>query len=350
MLIALLNDTHCGVRNSSKIFMDYQERFYSEIFFPYCDDNDIQHVLHLGDYYDHRKNINFNALNHNRKVFLEPLVSRNMTMDIIPGNHDVFYKNSNHLCSLKELLGWFKENVNIIMEPEVLNYDGLDIAVLPWINSSNYNRSIDFINNCTAPILASHLELKGFEVSRGIINPYGMNASVFSKFDQVISGHFHIASEQGNIRYLGSQMEFSWSDCNDKKYFHTLDTETREITKVLNPLTLYEIIHYDDSDGSAYNDILKFKNKFVKIFVKNKIDPLLFDTLVDSLNDIGVHDLKISETFINDLDNIDVSDTITDTGELLNTYIDAIDTQLDKERIKDIIHVLYVSAQSMEIQ
>ena len=62
MLVALLNDTHCGVRNSSKIFMDYQERFYSEIFFPYCDANDIKHILHLGDYYDHRKNINFHAL------------------------------------------------------------------------------------------------------------------------------------------------------------------------------------------------------------------------------------------------------------------------------------------------
>ena len=27
MKIALLNDTHCGVRNSSEIFIDFQERF-----------------------------------------------------------------------------------------------------------------------------------------------------------------------------------------------------------------------------------------------------------------------------------------------------------------------------------
>ena len=76
----------------------------------------------------------------------------------------------------------------------------------------------------------------------------------------------------------------------------------------------------------------------------------MFDTLVDSLNDIGVHDLKISETFLNDIENVDISEGISDTGELLNTYIDAIDTQLDKERIKDIIHGLYVDAQSMEIR
>ena len=35
MKVAILNDTHCGVRNSSDIFLDYQARFYEETFFPY---------------------------------------------------------------------------------------------------------------------------------------------------------------------------------------------------------------------------------------------------------------------------------------------------------------------------
>ena len=42
--------------------MDYQERFYAEVFFPYLIENDIKHILHLGDYYDNRKTINFKAL------------------------------------------------------------------------------------------------------------------------------------------------------------------------------------------------------------------------------------------------------------------------------------------------
>ena len=35
MKIALLNDTHFGVRNDSEAFRKYQLRFYNEIFFPY---------------------------------------------------------------------------------------------------------------------------------------------------------------------------------------------------------------------------------------------------------------------------------------------------------------------------
>jgi hypothetical protein len=45
MKIALLNDTHVGVRNSSQIFIDFQKRFYEEIFFPYCKENDIKQFI-----------------------------------------------------------------------------------------------------------------------------------------------------------------------------------------------------------------------------------------------------------------------------------------------------------------
>ena len=61
MKIAILNDTHCGARNSSDVFMQYQEKFYSDIFFPYLLENGITKIIHLGDYYEHRKFVNFKA-------------------------------------------------------------------------------------------------------------------------------------------------------------------------------------------------------------------------------------------------------------------------------------------------
>ena len=179
MKLAILNDTHCGVRNSSDIFLRYQERFYNEIFFPYLKKHNINHILHLGDYYEHRKFVNFKALNQNRKVFLEPIRDAGITMDIIPGNHDVYFKNTNELCSLKELLGHFTSNVNIIMKPTVMNYDGLNIAFLPWINNYNYDEYLNFTNTCKADILCAHLDLKGVDVQPGIANPHGMNANTF---------------------------------------------------------------------------------------------------------------------------------------------------------------------------
>ena len=119
MKIAILNDTHAGIRNSSDIFMDYQEKFYRDVFFPYLRENGITQILHLGDYYDNRKTVNFKALGHNRKIFLEKLREYGITMDIIPGNHDVYYKNTNELNALKELQGHYMNEVNLVMEPTV---------------------------------------------------------------------------------------------------------------------------------------------------------------------------------------------------------------------------------------
>ena len=49
MKIAVLNDTHCGARNASDVFLDYFAKFYSDVFFPYCKQNGITQIIHLGD-------------------------------------------------------------------------------------------------------------------------------------------------------------------------------------------------------------------------------------------------------------------------------------------------------------
>ena len=49
-----LNDTHFGCRNDSPHFMEYQNRFYDELFFPYIQENNIRHLIHLGDVVDRR--------------------------------------------------------------------------------------------------------------------------------------------------------------------------------------------------------------------------------------------------------------------------------------------------------
>jgi len=352
MKIAVLNDTHCGVRNSSDIFLEYQEKFYRDVFFPYLKEHGITQIIHLGDYYDHRKYVNFKAQNQNRKVFLEPMREMGITMDIIPGNHDVYYKNTNELCSLKELLGHFKTNVNIIMEPRVMDYDGLRIALVPWINNENYGEMVRFIENCDADWLGAHLELTGFDMMKGVINTHGMSAELFNRFEMVMTGHFHTKSQQGNISYLGSQMEFTWADAGDPKYFHVIDTKTREITPVRNPITMFEKVLYNDKemDYNGY-DVSTLEDKFVKVVVVNKTDAFLFDRFIERIQHANTHELKIAETFDEFMgENVDSeSISVEDTTQLLDSYVDAVETELNKEKMKHLMRELYVEASNMEI-
>ena len=351
MKIAILNDTHAGCRNSSDIFMDYQERFYSEVFFPYLLENNITQILHLGDYYDNRKTVNFKALAHNRKIFLEKLREYGITMDIIPGNHDVYYKNTNELNALKELQGHYMNEVNLIMEPTEMNYDGLCVGLVPWINPQNEEASLEFLSNTKATLIGAHLELQGFEMARGQVCMSGMSKSHFDRFETVLTGHFHAKSSQGNIHYLGAQYEFCWNDCGDPKHFHVLDTETRDVMAVRNPLTIYEKIYYDHEKMNKFQDLSHLDEKFVKIIVVNKGNTLEFERFVDRVQQQNIHELKIAEDFKDFLgenvgdDNIKLEDTTT----LVNSYVDNVTTDLDKDRIKQEISALMTEAQSMEI-
>ena len=352
MKVAILNDTHCGTRNSSDIFLDYQGRFYTEVFFPYCKEHNIKQILHLGDYYEHRKFVNFKALNTNRKHFLEPLKELGMSMDIIPGNHDVYYKNTNELCSLKELLGYFTSNVNICMKPTVLDYDGCKVAVLPWINKSNYEEYTKWAMQCNASILGAHLELKGFDMMPGMPNPHGMNADVFSRFESVLSGHFHTKSSRDNVHYLGAQFEMTWADVDDPKYFHVLDTETREIEAIRNPITIFKKVVYDDTKTDYDKvDVSQFAKQFIKLIVINKNDLYMFDKFIDRLQSIDTYELKIAESFDEYLgDSVnDEKISLEDTTELLDSYVEAVDTDLDKEHIKVELRKLYTEAQNLEV-
>jgi DNA repair exonuclease SbcCD nuclease subunit len=331
--------------------MNYQERFYSEIFFPYLLENDIKHILHLGDYYDNRKTINFKALHHNRKIFLEPMRKHGITMDIIPGNHDVYYKNTNELNALKELQGHYMNEVNLVMKPTVMNYDGTDIALVPWINPENEEETLKFLAKCKADIVGAHLELKGFEMSKGMPCQEGMDKKHFDRFEMVLTGHFHAKSTQENIYYLGSQMEFFWNDCNDAKYFHILDTETRELEPIRNPITIYEKIYYDHEKLNKFQDLAYLDNKFVKVIVTNKGDPYEFERFIDRVQSQKIHELKIAEDFAEFLgSNVeDENVSVEDTETLVFNYIDAVNTDLDKNRIKEEVSHLMKEAQTMEI-
>ena len=179
-----------------------------------------------------------------------------------------------------------------------------------------------------------------------------MNADIFSRFEHVLSGHFHTRSSQGNVSYLGSQFEFTWADVDDPKYFHILDTETREITPVRNPITMFKKVIYDDTKTDYTTiDISDYEQKFIKLIVINKNDLYMFDKFVDKLQSIETYELKIAESFEEYLgESIDDEKiSLEDTTELLDSYVEAVDTELDKDHIKVELRKLYTEAQNLEV-
>jgi hypothetical protein len=137
-----------------------------------------------------------------------------------------------------------------------------------------------------------------------------------------------------------------WNDYKDARGFHIYDTESDRLKFVANPYEIFDKIFYDDTRVD-YNkqDVSCYKNKFIKIIVEQKSDYHMFETLVDRLYNVGVHDVKIAETLLeDDLTDADENLEIKDTMTLLNEYIDEVEMSVNKSDLKGLMKSLYIES------
>ena len=344
MKIAIITDTHYGARKGSKHLHDYFEQFYNDIFFPFLEENPIDAVIHMGDVFDSRKSIDLQSLEWSKRVVFDPL--KKYEVHVITGNHDCYYKNTNYVNS-PELLLTDYSNITLYSSPQTINVGGLDILMLPWICSENYQKALDAISKTNAKVVMGHLELNGFRATRGHMMEDGMDIGLFDKFDKVFSGHFHTRSDNGKIFYLGNPYEMFWNDVNDPRGFHIFDTETLVQTPINNPYKLFYNIYYEDTNHKLFN-ATEYKSKIVKIIVRKKSNPKEFEKFVNKLYSVGVQDLKIVENFdIHENENFEI-DEEESTISILNRYIEESEFELDKTVIKTIFQDLYRQACEVE--
>lgn len=295
MKVAIITDQHFGARNDSIAFLDFFQKFYDNTFFPTLDASGIDTVLVLGDTFDRRKYVNFYALDRAKKMFFDKLEERGITVYMLAGNHDTYFKNTNEVNSPDLLLAEYS-NIEVIDEPKTINVNGFEVCMLPWICPENYQQSIDEIKNTTSTICMGHLEIAGFAMYRGMESHEGFSAETFSKFDLVFSGHYHHRSNDGNIYYLGNPYELTWQDYNDPRGFHLFDFSTRQLDFFENPYRMFERIEYSDKETEPIDlDQLELKDKFVKLVVLEKTDFYKFDKFIQKLYNKGCHDIKVVE-------------------------------------------------------
>jgi len=352
MRIAVITDTHWGVRNDSPEFLDYFTRYYEQQFFPYLKKHGIEHILHLGDVVDRRKYVNYVTARRFRTSFIEPGLSRGYRYDFVVGNHDAPLRNSNDVNAMWELVGRESSNVRVFPEATEVAYDSCQILLMPWIHSGNVGRSTEVMNSSKAQMMFGHLEIRGFEMYRGVTCNDGFDRTMFDKFDVVASGHFHRKTTAGNIHYLGAPYEMTWADYDDTRGFHVFDTDTREFEYVQNNQRMFRKLWYDDGSGPAeVVDFTQFRNTFVKVVVINKTSPAAFETYIEGLVNAGPYDVQV----VDDHNNKDlVSDASAvenaeDTPAIIAGYVSAMETyRVDKTALETLLKTLYVKAVSME--
>lgn len=345
MKISFLGDLHFGVRNDSEYFYEYQRNFFINIYIPYLVKNNIKTVIQVGDFFDRRQYINFKTYYFIMSFLPNLLKENNIHMYVLIGNHDTALKSSNSINSPKLLLNHI-ENITVIDTLTnlsiIANNEKFDIAIIPWINNTNYDESIEFIKNTDCQYIAGHFELAGFEMHKGHINETGMSTDIFDRFIQVVTGHYHTQSRKGNIQYTGTPYELTWSDWNDPKGFWVLDTNTHDLEFIINDNVLFHKVEFYQKNKEIF--ITKtpvtdtFTNKYIKLVCVKKEDDISFEKymkevlasnpidvnvilnsidLPDDLSDFDENSTKsITQLIIDNINNMDLNDITNDSEQL----------------------------------
>jgi len=339
MKVALVSDTHLGVRKGSEIFLNSQLKFFREQFIPELKEKGIKTIIHLGDFFDNRVHINSKILN--ATIELLSVDFKDFDFYILVGNHDSYFESTIDVNSIEPLS--LIPNVHIIKKIDVYNILGKDITLIPWV--TKHSEAEEILKNLpNTDISMGHLELTSFDMFRNKVCEHGMNFQLFAeKYKLTFSGHFHTRSEKtfvnGNkIVYMGNPYHLTRNDVGDERGYCVLDLETLEYEYVNNKVSLkYLTVTYPkkltetDVKGNnvdVYVDFQSASEEDIHTYIKviESYQPAFLPVQIKSINSISYStsaDIEIG--------------TVTD---LMTEYIQALPID-NKDKLTKLLMSLY---------
>ena len=352
MKSALITDTHMGARNNCENFNNYFFDFFLNQFFPYLEENNITTILHLGDLGEHKKHCSNYILDlWNKNIFSR---LKEYHCYFLSGNHDIYFKHNNSITLQSSLELDKRFGINLITSsPKTYQFDNISIDFIPWISSSNRNEISEFIEHSNSNILVGHLETKGARMSpTELCTESHLNTDSIKKYKWVLSGHFHIPSQVGNIKYIGNPYQIIWSDYNSPRGFSVLDTETLDIEFIPNKKTIFEKLILKEHMKFNSIDFSIYENKHVLVIIPENISKSLLTKVLNKFENIQTLSLTTKESHYDvSLDSNETTlksfqnkDTLNYINEYTNEIFNKSQINLNMNRVLQTLSSIYNDA------
>jgi DNA repair exonuclease SbcCD nuclease subunit len=227
---------------------------YLKYLLGFCQVKKIKEVIIAGDIFNCNDSVNIEALLEVKDRFHD-FEENGITIHIVTGNHDLFYRRS----VTRALTSFFSRKFHVVKDYENIEIDGDTFHFI------NYTTKIDlekFEIKKGVNILISHLEINGFMLNNHVKASEGVNSELFSKFDFVFNGHHHNHENIHNIINCGAPYHIRFDDVGKERGFVLYENKKWEFVP-------YSGIEYVVVEADKV-DIKKLKNKVVRI--KHDID------------------------------------------------------------------------------
>lgn len=198
-------DIHYGRSANSPVFLKDNEEFLDWAI-DYGRSKGCETFIFGGDWFDNRHSIHLQTMN-SALNGLQKINDGFQQSFFIPGNHDLFHRDSRNISSMAVTRNLSK--VKLVDRPTTI--DG--VTFLPWLvgdEMRTLKSSLKKSRYCFA-----HLEVPGFLMNAKVEmpdSPHAVQPDAFASQDLVFTGHFHMRQTKGNIVYTGNTMPFNFSD------------------------------------------------------------------------------------------------------------------------------------------
>lgn len=339
---ACFTDIHFGRKNNSEIHnqdcLNYLDWFCENV----RNDPEIDHVIFLGDWYEHRSSIDGLTLKYSYEG-AKKINDLGIPVYIIVGNHDLYYRSNRKVYTTNVFESL--ENIVVVDEPKVFEEMGEKGSLIsPYLFHNEYG---DLLKYMHIPVWFGHFEFKGFVLTgEHIVMKHGPDANDYKQIKKIFCGHFHKRQNKGNVYYIGNTFPADFSDANDNErgmmiYDHTNDDITfidwddcpkYVSTKLSELLEKHEEILFDNARVRCIVDqnitlqenneikqeyIEKYNLRELRLEESNEIQELLAETEHD-LSEEEIEEMTTEETIITMLSTVQ-SDKF-DTEKLEDIY------------------------------
>ncbi len=344
--IVFLGDTHFGLRKGNDDHHEHMALFFKD-FFEYIDQNVIKTIVQVGDIFDVRKNVDIKVIDYFRNVFLNEITKRKLQLYIVVGNHDIYYRESVKINTVSAILHDYRlmnpDIITIIDSPTDVTIEGQKFFMVPWICKENIDEVNTALRKSKAKYCVGHFEFNGFEMNKGHQMTTKFDHKEYSKFDLVISGHYHMKSRKDNVLYTGTPYQITWMDYEDEKGFWVMDDG--DMLFVPNRHTIYNKIWYNDGFAPSKNEVYR---KYIQLIVTERIEAKELASLIDAIQLMEPLDVKVIERYSEHLSQETYVHDILQTDQLLKEYVDNSQIDLDKPRMSALLLDLYRKALASE--
>jgi DNA repair exonuclease SbcCD nuclease subunit len=231
-------------------------------------DNNVKHVIFLGDLFHDRQKIQVIVYHNTFQIFEE---YSDLNINLLLGNHDLWFYDKWDISSVMPLSAM--SNVSVIGKPCTKKIADIDVDFLPFTHDpvevlSNFKDKSSLLCAHIAVDDATLNELYNTKAEVSIENEKDVvkvSKDIFKGWRRVLLGHYHCPQRlDDRVEYIGSPIQLSFNEAFQSKHIVILDTDTMECKYIENTFSpKHVIVRYDELNS------LKLDNNFVQVQVED---------------------------------------------------------------------------------